>query len=212
MFLTHLKSLMQVAMQQTFDADFPEPDFRDVNVSIEYPVREQDYPAIWADFDISGDLESAGIDHREFAPVDPTSLETRSFKRWKYQGNALYTIVALTSFERDRLFDEVLRVIAFGDESIQTQVFRSYIEDNELIACNLNFDHVGVMGKAETPGTPWLSDDIIYQITVSIEAIGEFVSDGSSGTLVPISAIKVYGYSDIEPDPTDVPGDPGGWV
>lgn len=211
MFLTPLKTLLVTAMAQTFDSEYPNVDFRSTGVSIEYPVKQEDYPSIWADFDIAGELEVAGVDHREYV-VEDGDGDTRRFRRWKYQGSALYTIMALSSFERDRLFDEVLRVLAFGDESLYTQQFRSYIEDNELIALNLNFDQVGVMGKAEAPGTPWGTDDLVYQVTVSIEGIGEFVSDGSTGLLVPISGIRVYEYATGEPDPTDVPGDPGGWL
>lgn len=208
MFLTNLKALLTDAMQKTFDSDYIEADFRQINISIEYPEREQDYPGIWVDFDPTTELEVVGVGHQEHSEPSAEGA-VRKFTRWRYQGYATYTIVAMSSLERDRLFDEVLRVMAFGKEQPQTSEFRTTIESNDLIACNFDFDQLGIRGMTATPGTPWQTDEVIYEVTVVMEAIGEFVSDGTSQTLIPLSAVEVFPQATNEPDP--LPEDPDGW-
>jgi len=206
MFLTELKTVLTEAMKRTFDSDFPEADFRNLRVGIEFPIDQQDYPGIWVDFSPTTELEVVGVDHREFA-VNEEGI-ARPYTRWKYGGMASYTCVALTSFERDRLFDEMVRVMAFGKEETPTSEFRAYIESNEFIGVNFDFDQITVGGFAASPGTPWGTDDMIYEATIQMECIGEFVSDGATGTLIPLSAITITPYRDTEPDPEPV----GNWI
>jgi hypothetical protein len=207
-FIAPLKTVLTEAMKMTFDEDYPEADFRSINVSIEYPDNPQMYPGIWVDFDPTGELEIVGVAHQEQSEPSAEGA-VRKFTRWRFQGYATYTIVALTSFERDRLFDEVVKVMAFGTEEAQTSEFRSYIESNEFIAVNFDFDQIGIRGFTATPGTPWETDEVIYEVTVAMECLGEFVSDGVNKTLVPLSAITTYPYAANEPDPH--PDSEGGW-
>lgn len=206
MFLVKLKTVLTEAMKRTFDADFPEPDFRNLRVGIEFPAEPQDYPGIWVDFTPNVELAIAGIAHVEHEFGDDGVA--RPYTRWRYGGMASYTCVALTSLERDRLFDEMVRVMAFGQEESPTSEFRAYIESNEFIGVNFDFDQVSISGFAATPGTPWGTDDMIYEATIQMECVGEFVSDGATGTLQPLTAIVVHPYSNQEPDPVPT----GNWI
>ncbi len=202
MFLTFLKTTLVEAMKLTFDSEYVNEDFRTVRISIDYPVEQAGYPGIWVDFEPEGQLETVGIDHHEYATVSEEEETTRRVGRWRFQGFATFTIVAMSSLERDRLFDEVVRVMAFGKEQEQTNQFRSYIEDNEFVAMNIDFDQIGVSGVSAVPGTPWGTEEVIYEITVSMECVGEFVSDGIGATLVPLSAVVMYPYED---DSVEIP-------
>lgn len=202
-FLVPLKTLLVEAWQKTFDGEYIEEDFRGLHVSIEYPARKQDYPGIWVDFTPTG-IEIAGVSHVEYEEgVDFEGF--RPHTRWVYDGTAEFTIATMTSLERDRLFDEMTRVLAFGREDESTAEFRAYIEDNEFVACNMDFDQFSVQGMAATPGTPWQTDDIIYEVTISTRCFGEFVSDSKSLTLVPLSAIVVQPQGPGDPDPWESP-------
>jgi len=205
MYLTRLKGMLVESLKTTFDADYVEPDFRNIHCSIEYPIEPQNYPGIWVDYEDTGPLQIAGIDHSETSEPD-INLAVNRYTRWKYAGYASYTVVALTSLERDRLFDEMIRVIAFGKESTETRVFRQLVESNDFIAANFDFDRIQPRGNAAAPGTPWGTDEIIYERTLNMEVIGEFVSDAITGQLVPLSAVvlteaKVV----IPPDDYDEP-------
>lgn len=213
-YITHLKAMLVQAVVETFDQQYPVADFRDIHTSIEYPIEKQHYPGIWVDYDDTQPLRTAGVDHVETV-VSSTTVSR--YRRWKYAGYVSYTVVALTSLERDRLCDEMIKVIAFGGQNPTTQRFRDYVENNELIAANFNFDEIEMRGNAAVPGTPWGTDEIIYERTINIAVLGEFVSDAETGDLVPLSAIHVL-EPDIYVDPAAVPPsiavtDPsGGWI
>lgn len=198
-YLTVLKTALVQALRGCFDGDYPEEDFRDVNADIEFPAEEQNYPGIWVNYSDTAPLIAAGIDHHEF--TDPGDQGyVRQFTRWRFAGTASFTVVALSSLERDRLYDELVRVIAFARESDQVPEFRAYIESNEFIAMNGNFDEIVISGNSAAPGTPWDTDEYIYEVTLNLDILGEFVSHGSTGSLAPLSMIKVIGRQALADD------------
>lgn len=217
MYLTSLKTLLVDAVKETFDEEYPEADFRDLEVSIEYPMKETDYPGIWVDFAPVGQLQIAGVGHIEYAEIDGQMAQV---SRWRYQGRAQFTLVAMTSLERDRLFDEFIKVLAFGRENPAASQFRAKIENNEWIACNFDFDEIETGGFAATQGTPWGTDQVVYEGTISMECFGEFVGDWSTDTLVPLARVTFDEPVQLDYDTTtgqttipDPPPDPSeGWI
>jgi hypothetical protein len=191
MYLTRLKTVLTVALRETFDAEYVHPQFRGIHISIEYPEKRDNFPGVWVDFEPMGELIRAGIDHGEYRESEANPTRAVRFTRYRVQGNATYTVVALTSRERDALFDEVVRTFAFGSEHQSTKDYRRYIETNDLIAINMDFDSIAQRGFAASPGTPWNTDDIVYEATISMNLVGEFMSDNATGELLPISAIVV---------------------
>jgi hypothetical protein len=188
MYLAPLKTMLVEALKETFDERYPEEHFRGVHVSIEYPIEKMHYPGIWVDYDDMDKLRIAGVDHQEFDEVhDPAGFSP--FTRWRFGGYVSYTVAALTSWERDRLYDELVTTFAFGRQNPERSRFRHYIENNDFIAANFDFDEIEPKGNVAAPGTPWGTDEIIYERTVNMEVIGEFVADNENGTLAPLSAI-----------------------
>lgn len=200
MYLVPTKTMLVDALRQTFDGDYVREWVRGLRVSIEFPEERQDYPSVWVDFEPIGDLEVVGIDHAEYALGGGGTA--RRYTRWRFQGYATYTAAALTSLERDRIYDELVRVFAFGSEHTSTQAFRRAIEDHPLIAANMDFGTIGQRGHAASPGTPWQTDEIIYEGTLSMNLIGEFINDSLTGDLVPIESIQVTPLRQGEPDPS----------
>ena len=194
----NLKTGLVAALQETFDGNYPEEKLREIKVSIEYPVQAQDYPSIWVDFE-EASLQTAGIDHHE------TDEDGNLVLRWRFEGHASYTIAALTSLERDRIFDELIKVLAFGRSSEHLSAFRQFIENNTFVAMNFDFDQIEVSGNAATPGTPWETDEIIYESTLVMQVLGEFITDVDTGNLVPLSKILIDGRQapSTEEDPTN---------
>ena len=199
--MTRLKTTLTEAMKQTFDANYIEPDFRNIHISIEFPQEKQMYPGMWVDYNPVGDLRRIGIGHIEYGDVAGGG-EARAFTRWTFKGEASFTIAALTSHERDRLHDEVIRVMAFGNESPSTAGFRAYIENNEFVAVNFDFDRITTRGLTATLGTPWQTNDMIYEAEIVMSCVGEFFSDAESITLIPLSDIVLTYFDDTQPDPT----------
>lgn len=201
MFLVALKTLLVEAWRATLDADYPVVDFRGTWVSMEYPLAKANYPGVWVDFLPSADVQTAGIGHVEYVEDATLPGQYHRVARWRYAGVFQMTCVALTSLERDRLVDEVVRVMAFGRELATTQAFRSTVETNDLVACQVQWDKFSLGGKGETPGTPWGTDEVVYEMTVSVDCQGEFVSGGTEGLLVPISRVVVQSQAPGESPP-----------
>lgn len=188
MYIAPLKTIIVEALKGTFDTSYPVPEFRKVHVDLDYPVEEQNYPAIWADYDDTQPLLKAGVAHRE--DINPaTGTRVAAFTRWRFAGYISLTVIALNSLERDRLFDEMVRVVAFGEEDSVVGRFRYSIANNDLIAANLQTDKIEVRGNAASPGTPWGTDEMMYERSLNLEIIGEFVPDPATGTLVNLSKI-----------------------
>ena len=193
MFLTETKTLFVEAMRAVFSETFPIVKFRDIYVSMEFPEDKANYPGIWVDFDPTTAMQQAGIGHTEYIPVG-TDGNVRRGNVWRFAGQASFTVAAMTSLERDTLVDEVIRVLAFGSEDPSLSVFRSMVEINDLMQISMQWDTFALSGKSEQPGTPWGTDEIVYEMTIQIDCQGQFVSDMDSGAvLVPLSQVRITG-------------------
>lgn len=211
MYLVPLKTAIVEALRATFDADYPQADFQKLQVSIEYPATQAEYPGLWVNYEDTDEVQIAGIGHKEFIskPGDVYSEVTR----WRFAGTISITCVAMTSLERDRLYDEVVRTFAFGRENQSLSAFRDKIETNDFIAMNVNFDNLQPYGDNQSQGTPWQTDEYIYEKSLSMEVIGEFVGDPSTMDLVKLSAVVVEGTplpTQTSPWPESPVGS-GGW-
>lgn len=218
MYLVPVKTAVTEALRSVFTSTYPEPDFRSVNISIEYPVKEADYPGLWVQYEDTDDLVTAGIGHVEYVASNGGQSFT-PVHRWKFKGVITITISALSSLERDRLYDEVVKVFAFGQENTDLRVFRDKIETNDLIGMNANFDDLRPFGDTAAAGTPWGTDEMLYEKSLSFDLIGEFIGDPNSATLVPLSSVQIIDYVEgttepkfpNEPGSTTAPPTPGDW-
>jgi hypothetical protein len=207
-FLAETKSIITQALVSVFGINYPVGDFRDLWVSIEYPKDEQSYPGVWVGFEPVGQVSRGGIDNA-FVPPPPSLLmgndPVPAVYRWRAQGYATYTLAAMTSLQRDRLFDEVLKVITASRDPAHSN-FRAMIEDNPLIAMNMDFDQVQIRNVSENAGTPWETMDIVYESTLAVSTQIEFYSDTPTSEMVPISAIEIIASGPIDYDITVPPG------
>lgn len=198
-FLMLTKTALVKALQGTFNGGYPVNDFRDLHIDIEFPVLKQHYPCVWVDFEPTQDLVTAGINHTEYTPwsVGGTAAQ---LERWRFFGTCSFTVVALSSAVRDRLADQMIRVFAFGRTDPTSSLFRTAIEQNPYVAMDIGWDKVGFGQMAASPGTPWGSDEYLYEVTLRLGAQGEFVSNPSTGELIPISQVEVFPRREDEDD------------
>lgn len=197
-----LKTGIVLALREVFGATYSDDRLRNLHASIEFPVDRQEYPGIWVDFEESA-VQNAGVAHYEEQEDGGIAY------RWRFQGNVSYTIVAMSSLERDRIFDELVRIIAFSRASEENAAFRDFIENNDLIAMNYNFDQIEVHGNSAAPGTPWETDEMIYEKTLVMQVLGEFFVLADTGELVPLSRIVVDGRIEAPGSTEGDPVDPG---
>src|SRR4051812_8003714 len=110
MYRTYLKAVVRDALNKTFSSSFPSDDFKDgkVAVSLEYPMERQHYPSVWINYEDQDPLSIAGINHREYLlddPLQPLGAK-HEVTRWLFGGEVTLTFVALSSVERDALYDQ----------------------------------------------------------------------------------------------------------
>ena len=153
-------------------------------------------------------MRQAGVGHVERTLPDEQG-NRRSFTRWLFSGTVEATVVSLSRRERDELLDEVIRLIAFADEHPETSALKTTMESNPFISVISQFGQVRITGISNSGSTPWGSDDIVYEGTVTFAVEGEFVSDvASSRVLLPLSAVEI-----VEPEVTPAPTvQPGEWT
>lgn len=202
-FLRTIKTTAVQAIQQSFEVSYPEPDQgggdRPLFVSIEYPVEEANYPAVWVDYEGS-ELRTVGIAYTE------QDAQGNAYARWRFAGHVVFTMVALSSNERDMIYDQLIGVTAFAAQSDFPSRFRQVVENAPLIASVWSFDSVEDRPGAAAPGTPWNTMDVIYERGFAIQVIGEFVSDPNTTELVNLSEIEVVFTEEGFPDATTIIG------
>ena len=200
-FLRTMKTTAVQAIQESFAAQYPAPDpeggRRSVYVSVEYPIEEASYPAVWVDYEGS-ELRTVGVAYTE------TDATGNVYARWRFAGHVTFTVVALSSNERDMLYDQLIAMTAFAAQSSFTSLFRQTIENAPLLASVWSFDTVEDRPPAAAPGTPWGTMDVIYERGFALQVIGEFVSDPNTYDLVNLTEIQVTMTSELNPDDTSL--------
>jgi hypothetical protein len=184
------------ALQQAFRLAYPEQDaaggIQPVKVSLDYPVAPGDYPGVWVDFETSM-LQTAGVNYTE------TLQDGTPVTRWRFQGYAVFTIVGLNSNECDGVYDQLIALTAYAAQSDYASVFRTAIDANGLVSTTWSYDTAEGRGQSAAPGTPWGTDEIIYERGVALRVVGEFVTAPPAGQqpplLVPLREIIVTGTS-----------------
>lgn len=200
------------AMKEMFEGtDHPDEDLQNLSVHVEYPVDKAQYPGFWVQYTPQGDVQNVGIGHVEYSDVGEGSF--RKVYRWKFTGVVEIVVAALGNLQRARLVDGLIRTIAVGvvgDGSIESE-FRVYIQDNDLVGLAVAWESFNVGGFAENPGTPWETEEVIYEGTVSLMVEGEFAFEPIGRNLVPLSEVRFLepmlpGDPDIDPE-----GNGGTW-
>ena len=205
--MTHVHTIFVEALRNTFSAVYPDAEWRGIKISMEYPASKDDYPGIWLAFDPIGALRTVGIGHVEDHVEGDNPIVRR--RRWSFAGRVSFTIVTLSGLERYRIYDELVKVIAFSQQRDDRAIFRNTIEQDPFMRVTVNWDEIDQAGFGASQGTPWGGDEILYEATLQITCIGEFISDVQKGILLPISGVDVYYWAvPLESDPTS----PGGWT
>jgi hypothetical protein len=187
-YLRTLKTLAVNAIQNAFSVTYPETDpaggTQPIYCSLDYPVNAAAYPALWVTYAPS-QLQTAGIDYTE------TDGKGNYYVRWRFSGTISFTVAALANNERDLIYDQLVSVIAFASQSNVPSPFREFVEDSPLLEVTWSYDSLESSGHSDAPGTPWNTDEVIYEDTIEIQVTGEFTSDPVSMALVDLSAITV---------------------
>ncbi|WP_281711851.1 hypothetical protein [Dermacoccus nishinomiyaensis] len=221
MFLQRTKTAFVDALRAVFTETYPEREFRDLSISIEYPIERESYPTIWVNFTPMGQIQGAGVGHEEItlgqtkSPDGSVDHLMKRHTRFTFEGVVTFTVVALTSREKDALFDQMQRVLMAGTESRLTRAFRDRLESSTFIAITPTYENVDVSGDSASPGSPWGGEsDVIYEISLSMHTFGEFYVDPEASEIVELSRIVVHPEVDVALPyrDVDIMGQPEQWI
>lgn len=217
MFIVQTLTAWVEAIQSYFhDPDYVEPNdglvrMKDIPVLLDYPQREIDYPGIWLDFTMQGEVQNVGIGHVEQDEVDDEVVEVF---RWKFGGYVELTVAAMGNLERGLILDELMRAIAVAriDQNAEG-VIRKTLLQSDLIGIVPIWESITMSGFGEAQGTPWGTDDVIYEATITLVCTGEVVLNPRTGALVPLSEVRMVPYGPVEDeDHQEAPPNAGQWL
>lgn len=173
--VTPTKKLIIQALRATFTSMYPNTKLASMNIDMEYPYLVEHYPGIWVRFSPSK-IQASGLE-----PVQ--SSDDELFSVWYYEGIVSFTIIALTSLERDLISDGIIEAYAFAARMPSASPFYTTIQASDLINMTLQSDILTPGGQTETVGTPWDDDKIAYEDRYSFQVIGQVRSRVQPGVV-----------------------------
>jgi hypothetical protein len=183
-FLEGVKTTVVGALRTTFDNNYPDKELQNLNVSMEYPDEETQYPGIWVRFSFTT-LQTVGVASRFY------NSSNQEYKLWYFEGRCTLQLFAMTSLQRDRIADALIYMFAFGELTPFAKRFGDYFHDNDMIYMTPNTDTFVPGGQEETVGAPWQPDAIVYGDSYSFNIVGQFASDFATGELVVLREIDI---------------------
>jgi hypothetical protein len=168
-FIVDIKTAIVRALKAAFDdVDYPDEEIRGINISIEYPMKEMDYPHLWVNFSIDK-LQDAGLGH--------FFLEEGIIKReFMFWGTIRFNIVTLSSKERDIYASQLVQMLAFRNLNPIAAQFDEYLDSYPNLHMTIDRDTLLVQGQSVTLGTPWDEKEIAYEDGYAIKVMGQVES------------------------------------
>jgi hypothetical protein len=173
-----------LALKEAIGADSPDPILAKLagNVEMEYPAEPAKYPGIWVQFSMRK-IERSGIsDIKRTVLGEPYMLGM-------YEGSVTLSIVALSSLERDRISDQIVKLFLFRETNETSALFFNRLQTQSLINFTVNQDSLNPSGQTVTIGAPWQQDLLVYEDGYSFNLVGHFASDPTTTELVPLSDV-----------------------
>lgn len=164
------------------------------SITIEYPVEEIEWPAIYVQFRPTI-TQYTGLDPGSYDPVYNGNkiVSYNNIRHGYFEGSYDLQILAMSSEERDKIWETLINLFLMDTIAPSATALYESISANDLIAIALQKGSVIQVGDTVSPGTPWSPEELTYEATIRIRCIGEFFENKYSQTLLPISAVKVTG-------------------
>ncbi len=201
--ITPTKKLIIQALRATFTSMYPDTKLASMNIDLEYPYLVDHYPGILVRFSPSK-IQSSGL-----SPAQSTDDEI--FSVWHYEGTVSFTIIALTSLERDLIADGVIEAYAFAAQMPNASPFYNTIQSSDLINMTLQSDILSPGGQTENVGVPWDDDKIAYEDRYSFQVVGQVRSRVQPGVVFTnLSEIQTFStLTNVTGAPDNSIGDDG---
>lgn len=178
----NIKRAVVKALRAVFNNIYPDPKsvLDNVYVSLEWPDKPEQYPAIIVNYRETTPLRSSGIGHFEHVLGGPNI-----YRRWQYEGQVEILICAETALQRDNISDHLVHLLAFGSTSYFTNVFLPALMENRGLDIQIMHDTLVPVGDNVEQGSDWgLGDFRVYTSGYSFSVFGSFTSGIISGAYI----------------------------
>lgn len=202
MFVSAVKLAIVEALRETVLAAGFTGDARFQSIDIEYPEQSQQWPSLLVQFHPRGSVSWTGVNPEEF--TEAGELETfdwTGITKGYFEGSIDLTVLALTSRERDRLWDALIELLLMGLRNADTEIFFERLNNHDLIDMTVLPSNITPLGDSISPGTPWDPEPLSYEATVRIDVVGQFYASTYDRRLMSISEVHLYPYRDVDPMP-----------
>lgn len=182
-------------------------------ITLEYPEESTDWPAILVQVRPHV-ITWTGITPDEIVTVaDGTGQpQYKRIRQGYFEATCMLEILALTSEERDRIWDNLVKLLMMGRKRAPTKNFHDTLASHDLVGITANEGSVRPLGDSIGMGTPWNPELITYEAAIEFDMTGVFYADEYTEELVPIENARVYNYisfeggTDLELPPKDSDG------
>lgn len=185
----------------------PEPR----RITLEYPEESQDWPVILVQIrpsivEWTGIMPDEVIDASQEdgqLPIDRTTTEdsppnqTPAYKlirQGRFEASCMLQVLALTSMERDRMWDNLIKLLMMGRKQSATNNFFSTLDTYDLVGITIMEGSVRAIGDTIGQGTPWDPELLTYEAAVEFDMVGTFFADEYTEDLVPLKTAEAYEY------------------
>jgi hypothetical protein len=165
------------------------------SVTIEYPVEEIAWPAVYVQFRPTL-TQYTGLNPDSFVAIKNEQGQTTSWEQVRqgyFEGAFDLQILAMASEERDKIWETLINFFIMNNMDPASTAFYNSIAENDLIAITFAQGSVLQVGDTVSPGTPWSPEELTYETTLRIKCVGQFYEDKYTQTLLPVSSVKVSG-------------------
>lgn len=193
-------------------------------ITVEYPEESQDWPFILVQVrptivEWTGIMPDEVIDAANYTEnvdistdVDPSPPDAPSYKlirQGRFEATCMLQIMSTTSEERDRIWDNVVKLLLMGRKRSATNNFYTTLENHDLVKITVMEGKIDAVGDAIAMGTPWDPELISYEASIQFDVVGTFFADEFTEDLVPLRAAAVFEYISYEGNTDDNEEPPG---
>jgi len=194
MFITGVKVALVEALNAAFDAlgaraNNTTKDLTPKSITIEYPMQEVEWPAIFVQFRPTK-VQWSGLHPDTWTVVSGVGTTSRI---GYFEGNIDLQIIALHSEERDRLWDSLYNLVLMNPGSPASHAFYNSLNSNDLVGITLLPSIVANLGDTVAMGTPFSPEELTYEASVRINCVGDFFEHKYDYEDVVVTAVTVSG-------------------
>ena len=209
MLITGVKIAVVEALVAGFNAINPAPSGRQVgipssstldltpnSVTIEYPKEMAHWPAIFVQFRPSK-TQWSGLYPDTFTLPSGQYIygaQAALMARTGYfEGSIDLQILALTSEERDQLWDTLYNLVLMNPGNPGSYAFYQSLKNNNIIGMTILQGTVQTLGDTVSPGTPWSPEELSYEASVRIQCVGDFYENKFDNLVPTLQTVVLSG-------------------